>query len=142
MQRNFITLFFAVLTGLMTITMQAGIILNVRDFGANKYAVGNYSGKYTNSRNTAHGFEWVDTSNSTLQLNTKTINSEKQRIYVYAPNSGSITGEFIGSTFYRYDAKGVSVSILLSLSVVDGYVQINGSYGGTVTGCKGEVRLM
>ncbi|MFA6815353.1 MAG: hypothetical protein WCS73_03570 [Lentisphaeria bacterium] len=42
---------------LMTITMQAGIILNARDFGANKYAIGNYSGKYTDSRNTVHGFE-------------------------------------------------------------------------------------
>jgi len=112
----------------------------------NKYAVGNYSGKYTDGRNTAHGFEWVDTSSSTLQLNTKIINSDTQRIYVniyvYSANIGLITGEFIGSKFYRHDATGISVSTILSISVVNGYVQIDGSYSGTVTGCRGEIRLM
>jgi len=111
----------------------------------NKYAVGNYSGKYTDGRNTAHGFEWVDTSSSTLQLNTKIINSDTQRIYVniyVSGTTGLITGEFIGSTFYRYDATGVSVSTILSISVVNGYVQIDGAYSGTVTECKGEIRLM
>jgi len=112
----------------------------------NKYAVGNYSGKYTDGRNAAHGFEWVNTSNSILKLTTKILNSETQRIYiniyVYAPNGGLITGEFMGSTFYRYDATGVAVSTMLSLSVVNGYVQIDGFFSGTVTGCKGEIRLM
>jgi len=64
------------------------------------------------------------------------------RIYVCPSNISSIMGEFIGSTFYRYNEKSISASILLSFSVKDGYVQINGSYGGTVTGCKSKVHLM
>lgn len=112
----------------------------------NKYAVGNYSGQFTTGHSSAHGFIWVNTSSSTLRLKTKIVPSSTQRIYVnvyvYGADGGNIAGEFIGSTFYQYGSTGVSVSTKLSLSTVDGCVQINGTFGSTVTECFGEVRLM
>ncbi len=112
----------------------------------NKYAVGNYSGQYTTGHNSAHGFEWVNTSSSTLRLKTKITPSSTQRIYVniyvYGAGGGNIAGEFVGSRFYQYGTSGVSVTDVLSVSTVSGCIQINGVLGGTVTECFGEIRLM
>ncbi|MFD0717336.1 hypothetical protein [Paenibacillus sp. GCM10027626] len=127
----------------------AGFIGNVN----NKYIPGNYSGRYTAGMNGQHGFKWINLNNSTLQLETAIVNSQTQRIYVnLAINSGSptittlITGEFIGSfsssKFYKHTDTGMVLSTDLSISVVDGLVQINGETIGNISNVVGEIRLI
>jgi len=114
----------------------------------NKYAVGNYSGQYSGGHTVPHGYKWINNSNETLALQTKITPSSTQRIYVniyvYDTTGGSqiIKGEFMGSTFYEYTATGISVTTKLSVSTVNGFIQINGTYSGTITETSGEVRLM
>ena len=117
----------------------------------NTYAVGNYSGKYSNGFNAPHGFEWVNQSSGSLRLQTAILNSQTQRIYVnIAVNHGGstsiIAGEFIGgfatSKFFEFKDTGYILSTVLALSVVAGKVEITGAFAGNITQVVGEVRLI
>ena len=117
----------------------------------NTYAVGNYSGKYSNGFNAKHGFKWVDQSSGSLRIQTAILNSQTQRIYVnIAVNHGGstsiIAGEFIGgfatSKFFEFKDTGYTLSTALSISVVSGKVEITGAFAGNITQVVGEVRLI
>lgn len=117
----------------------------------NELIAGNYSGRYTLGFDGQQGFKWVNDSSGTLKIQTAIKNSQTQKIYVNLAisNGGTptfIAGEFIGgfsaSSFYKYTNTGLVFDTGLSISVVDGFVQINGTFSGTITNVVGEVRLI
>ena len=117
----------------------------------NVFAVGNYSGRFTNGYESQHGFKFINTSSSNLDLQTAITYSRTQRIYVnlrvfLASSNIVVAGEFIGgvseSKFFEFTNSGYQLSTKLNLQVVDGFVHIRGIFSETITTCYGEVRLM
>ena len=112
----------------------------------NKYAVGQYVGKYGDG-----GFDFVDTASSTLQLNTYIQPSSTSRIYVNlyvnghsAPKISGVFVRYTGTsnwTFYQYDAAGLTLSTVISISQVGDYFQVAGTMSGTVTNTNGQIRI-
>ena len=107
----------------------------------NGYAEGIYAGRFTNGYLGSNGFDWVDTGSNILQLNTKITESDTSRIYVnikiaasgYFDYAGGGISLSIGGTwkFYKFTETGVVVDSTLSISSVDGFLQI----GGTMSQC-------
>ena len=115
----------------------------------NKYAVGNYSGKFTGGYEQSNGFRWVDNRSAVLTIATKMVHNQTELIYVnlevaYTGGHKYIKGVFVGTAFYEFTGTGLELSTQLVSSVVGGFIQINGrsAFPATVTGCKGEVRLI
>ena len=114
----------------------------------NAYAVGNYSGKFSEGLSAACGF--TDSSvGSNMYLVTNIKSSTTQRIYVnLAVNLSGIgfiyiKGEFIGTTFYEFTGAGLVLSTTLSIIVPGSTVQINGAMAAAIsTAVLGEVRLI
>jgi hypothetical protein len=125
-----------------------GAISNV----VNQYVVGNYAGRFSSGFYDANGFKWVNTSSSTIRLDTSIVNSQTQRIYVNimvntATASTQVVGEFIGnfgsSKFFEFTDTGYVLSTKLNITkTAEGYVQVNGTHTDTVTSVLGEVRII
>lgn len=124
-----------------------GLIGNV----INDFVPGNYTGRFTTGYNHSNGFVWVDNSNNTLTITTKIEQNFVQLVYVnieVTHGGGGPTyhkGVFVGNDFYKFDAAGLTASTALTGSTDgSGFLKIDGGayYAGTVTGCKGEVRLL
>lgn len=116
----------------------------------NRYAVGNYSGQYTNGLyGGTSGFDWINTGNNTLVLRTKITKNFVQIVYVgiavlHSAGPTTIRGQFVGDSFYEYTASGLVLSTKLTSATYGGYLEIDGGifFNTTVTGCVGEVRLI
>ena len=113
----------------------------------NGYIPANYSGRYTNGVGALTGAKWVDNSNTVVTLETKTVYSTTQKIYVNLRVSASvfiyIKGEFIGLVFYEYTDTGVVVSTKLSIAIVDEFQVITSvAQAANITAVRGEVRLI
>jgi len=114
---------------------------------------GAFAGKYSRGFTGTNGFTFVNTSSTSLQINTKFLPSDTQRIYVnlyiYGGSfAGNIQGEFIsylgGSRFFEWTSSGYALSSKLNITTgVDGYIQINGTSTSTnITHAVGETRLI
>ena len=117
----------------------------------NKYAEGVYGGRYTNGYDSPNGFKWINNSNSTLTISTKFTNSPTGRIYVNLRiSAGGISfyaSELVSQgnswKFFKYDTtSGVIVSTDLTVTIVDGFIQINGTMADTILTVNGEIRLV
>ena len=125
-----------------------GLVANV----INKYVVGNYSGKYTEGYTNSHGFTFNSTGANTLRITTRIVPSDTQLIYVNllvvwtgSPGINYIKGVFVGTSFYEFNGTGLVISTSLVASTnAFGYLQIDSGifFGGVVTGCAGETRLI
>ena len=130
-----------------------GMLANV----VNVHAVGNYSGKFTDGYANSHGFSWTDTGANTLRMATRIVRNTAgalpptNLIYVNllvvwtgAPGFNYVKGVFVGDDFYEFDGTALTKTTSLTASTVSGYLQIDGGFffGGVVTGCTGEVRLV
>jgi len=113
----------------------------------NKYVVGNYAGMFTTGFDVLTGGSWLNNSNNILAIRTKITNSFTQNIYINIKISATtitfIKGNFIGTVFYEYTATGVLVTTALSITIVNGFLQINApAVTGTITAVYGEIRLI
>jgi hypothetical protein len=116
----------------------------------NDYIAGNYSGRFTNGYDNTNGFAWVNTSSTTLSLTTKIRQNFVQLVYVniqvvFSGGPTTISGFFIGNTFYKLGITGLLPSTDLTASTdANGFLKIDGGYyfASTVTGCVGEIRLI
>ena len=120
----------------------------------NLYAKGNYSGKYSNGRDNpnGNGFEWINNSNSTMELRTRMTPSTSARIYLSLRVSGGtlgiIRGELIGDgnvngnmDFYEYTVTGQEKTSTVTVTLVDGFYHLYYTHNATITAVVGEVRL-
>ena len=116
----------------------------------NEYAEAQYAGRFTSGYSTKNGFGWVNTETSTLQLNTKFVESDTSRIYINIRISSDIytdyAGEFIKYSgtwkFYKFTEAGLVLDTGLSIAPVDGFLQVSGTLANVVVNCVGEMRLI
>ena len=122
------------------VSIQSGYKANV----VNEYAVGNYSGRYTAGYQNGGAYSFTNISSGvTLALSTKITSSDTQRIYVNIKINRSggtdyVRGEFIGTTFKDLDTSTFTPTV----TVVGGYIQINGTSASAISTVFGEIRLI
>ncbi|PHM26531.1 phage head-binding domain-containing protein [Xenorhabdus ehlersii] len=117
----------------------------------NHRITGNYAGQYSDGLQSSNGFEWINTSSTTLLLRTRAVRSLTEMLYVnisveYVGGTKAVSGLFVAGKLYEFTSTGVKFTLNLALNSDNPpYVQIEGANNlvtGIITDVKGEIRIL
>ena len=115
----------------------------------NEFAIGNYSGRFSNGFNSLVGGRVSTYGVNVIDIETKITRSDTSFIYVnirLTVNDTSysyIKGFFIGSLFINIDDSGLTPSTKVNIAEEGGFMVIrNQTLGEPITNCVGEIRLI
>jgi len=120
----------------------------------NRYAVGNYSGLYTDGYASKACFDWIDNTTTAaddkqLTLRTRIVKNDTQHVYVnikvsYVAGTAYIKGYFVGQDFYEFDGTALTKTNKLAAGNFGAFLQIDSTafFPDVVLGCTGEVRMV